>query len=786
MPVQRNYLSGTPVELLDGQGETAQHGTANISQEDAKVRDYVLSWRNKLRYERIEKVNVWNECWALYRGLEDFSNKEDWQSKIVMPKAWGTVKQAVSAIKQMLHANQKTSWRAEPENPDDQVWQLRAEKMTNLSKVFLDKAQFLQEFATGLETGFIMGLGVWKLGWNISPRLQMRVQTVMVPNPTQTSGFGPPAQNAPSGPTNAPGATGGGSPVPTQENPAAGPPTGAQQTQLPEQELPGRGWPSPIGQPRMALAQQQQSLYPTQLGGEALLPPGSLNMPGGQQSAPVPTKQVVKETVQEGKLSVNAVDPYFFYWLPGSKLNAWTGTIEEMEVPKWQLMEMANAGAFGPGGLELIKQIGPMLIPEYQRQVYLRFGELPRGPSGPTTDTGIVKLTEFYGPLVIDGEVVEKQAHILIANDTWMLFNNKNDKWFGTPPYCAFSPLQLPFRTEGTGLVEMVRYIDRALNQIVNLGVDTLMFRLMPLFEFTPDFYENPEDLKNGITPGKILKRNTLASANDSGIKPVEFNDVSPGAAQVAGILDRAHQEGGLVSELQSSLPRWSGAQTATETDAIQQNQQSFFGSLASDIEKFALAPMIKMAIDLIMQYIDTSNDTRVAAILGIDQGVLAGMSHAEIYEMIAGDYDIKVTGLTEQLDKAQTLQNLVQLMNIIGQNPESWLPYINQDALLQRILESFRPNIQDIEKIIADPQTVAANKATQQQQSQMAELTKMIPQLAQQAHDSKQAETDNARTSAEIGQKQQADAHATMAKVADQAIAYHSAKAAAERPASK
>lgn len=780
MPVQRSYQSGTPVELLQAQGETAQHGTAHISQEDAKVRDYVLSWRNKLRYERIEKVNVWNECWALYRGLEDFSNKEDWQSKIVLPKAWGTVKQAVSAIKQFLHANQKTSWRAEPENPDDQVWQLRAEKMTNLSKVFLDKAQFLQEFATGLETGFIMGLGVWKFGWNIAPRMQMTVQTSQVPNPTQVSGYGQPSQNAPQSLTNAQQGPSQGGQVPTQENPQAGPPSGAGQAQLPEQMLPSRGWPSPIGQPRMALASQQQQLYPNQLGGEALLPPGSLNMPGGQQAMPIPQKQVIRQEVQEGKLSVNAVDPYFFYWLPGSKLNAWTGTIEEMEVPKWQLLEMAEAGAFDP---ELIKQIGPKLVPEYQRQTYLRFGELPRGPSGPTTDTGIVTLTEFYGPLVLDGKVVEKQAHIIIANDTWVLLNSKNDKWFNTPPYCAFSPLQLPFRTEGVGLVEMVRYIDRALNQIVNLGVDTLMFRLMPLFEFTPDFYENPEDLKNGITPGKILKRNTLASANDSGIKPVEFNDVSPGAAQISGILDRAHQEGGLVSELQQSLPRWSGAQTATETEAIQNNQQSFFGSLASDIEKFALAPMIKMSIDLIMQFIDTSNDVRVAAILGIDQQILAGMSHAELYEMIAGDYDIKVTGLTEQLDKAQTLQNLVQLMNIIGQNPESWLPYINQDALLQRILESFRPTIQDIEKIIADPQTVAANKAAAQQQSQLAELTKMIPQLSQQAHQTKQDQIEQESKSAEVQQKSQQDAHVTMAKVADQAIAFHQAKTAENKP---
>ena len=100
MPVQRSYNDATPVDLLID--PSAQTSSSGLSPEDAKVRDYVLSWRNKLRYERIEKVNIWNECWALYRGQEDFTNKEDWQSKIVMPKAWGTVKQAVSVIKRLL------------------------------------------------------------------------------------------------------------------------------------------------------------------------------------------------------------------------------------------------------------------------------------------------------------------------------------------------------------------------------------------------------------------------------------------------------------------------------------------------------------------------------------------------------------------------------------------------------------------------------------------------------------------------------------------------------------
>ena len=778
------YLDVTPVELLQNpeQNTTQDPNQATTSPSnssfDEKARAYVIAWRNQLRQQRIEKLNIWNECWALYRGQQNMSNKEDWQSQIVMPKAWGTVKQAVNVIKRFLNTAKKP-WFVDTTSPADPLAVLRAEKMTDLARVFLDKAHFVEEFSIGLETGFIMGLGVWKVGWNLFPRVQMQVKTVMVPTPQPP----PQGQVAPGlGGPPPPGATG---------QPGVQEEASSEPLQAPI----ARGLPNPVGQNPNELQTQQNTIFPTQLPNEATGAPGSFGAGNAPGAVPItvpqqPQKQITKQEVMEGRLSIWAVDPYNFYWLPSSKLNRWTGTIEEIELPKWQLMQMAEKGAFRP---EVISQIGPMKIDEYQKQSWIRFGELPRNTFGPTKETSTVKLTEFFGPLIIDGEIIEPHAHIIIANDTWVLYNGKNDKWHQKPPYVAFSPLNLPFRTEGVGLVEMVRSINKALNQIVNLGVDTLLYRLMPIFEFTPDVYENPEDLRTGLTPGKVLRRNSLQATSDLGLRPIQFEDVSPGASQMAGILDRAHQEGAMVTELQQSLPRWSGAQTATETEAIQENQSSFFGALATDIEQFAIAPIIEMSVDTIMQYLDTSNDPRVASILGIGQQILAGMSQPEVLEMVQGDYEITVRGLSGQLEKAEMLQNLIQFMNLIGQNPESWLPYINQDAMLRRILESFRPAIHDIEDIIADPQTVAANKVAQQQKEQAGQMLGMVPELARLAHDAQTKQQELAQS----GQAQQnetnrlqLDAHNAQAdrhqKAADQAIQVHTAHLAAAKAKEK
>lgn len=779
-----SFFESTPAEFITGQDPSLAHRINETEEQrqkralDEKTREYVISWRNQLRMYRYEKLAVWNECWQLYRGQEDWSDKEDWQSKIVLPKSFSSVKQATNVIKRLLSASKKP-WQLESENPNDQANNIRCEQMTYLSRVFMEKANFLYEFSESLECSFIMGCGIVKLWWGLVPRIVTKVETKMVPlgiagvttaNPNQqyASVQQPPEPGA-GGPTppNVDVSRRNVGTGPVAGTPAAGVGGGGQANQPPPEQQPqNAGVPveapastrtsQPLGQLPKALENQDSRVYPTQMGNEFINPMnltgsgggGGLGIPSlpGQAPTMQMRKQLVREEVLEGRLFLRSVDPYNFYWLPGSKMNRWTGTIEEIELPKWELMQMAQEGVFDP---ELVKQIQPMKIEEQTKQSWLRFGEMPRTTNGPTADTGVIKLTEFYGPIVLDGEVKERWGHVLIANDTIVLINGKNQFWHRKPPYIGFSPVVLPFRTEGVGLVEMVRQIDKALNRLANMSVDTLMFRLMPLFEITTDAFENPEDFDTGLTPGKLFRRNASYPSLE-GIKPIETQDISNGATQLSSELNVAHQEGSLISQLQQSIPRYRGAQTATETQLMQDNQQSFFGSMASDIETQFLDPMIMMAIDLIMQFIDTANDPRVASILGVEAGVLAGMSREEIMEMIQGDYKVHVTGVTGQLEKAEMLQNLVQFMNLIGQNPQAWLPYINQNKLLQRILEAFRPAIHDVEEIIADPETVQANQQAMFGQEITPDLLNLIPQLVRLNNERQARQFDQAQVNAE------------------------------------
>jgi hypothetical protein len=122
--------------------------------------------------------------------------------------------------------------------------------------------------------------------------------------------------------------------------------------------------------------------------------------------------------------------------------------------------------------------------------------------------------------------------------------------------------------------------------------------------------------------------------------------------------------------------------------------------------------------------------------------------------ELVQGDYVVKVEGISGQVDKIRMLENLVQLINILGQNPEAWLPYINQSVLLRRIIEIFRPAIRDVDEIIVDPAQAQATQMAAKNRELDLQLIQMIPQLVDSAIQQRLALAQQAQ--AVVAQKQQ------------------------------
>lgn len=562
---------------------------------------YINDLASQLRRASLERQQIRDECWAIYRGAPAATQKEDWQAKIVLPKAWNAIEQAVSAVRRLLDFNREP-WRIVAINP---AYTAQAERMTRLVNLFLEKADFSTHFFEGLKIAFITGLGVWKVWWDFRPRPKIAVQD------------------------------------------------GA----------------------------------------------------------------IVRAEFLEGSLRIKAVDPNAFFWLPGSTMNDWIGTLEIHEIPKHLLSRTLGIDP------ALVTKLPESRIDPGLKASATRFGVSQHRPPLPT-----VTVHEYFGPVILDGQVVEEAAHILTCGNR-VLRATRNGLWHQRPPYVAMSPLKFPLRDDGVGLIEMNRSLLTSLNEIMNMSVDMLLYRLLPIFEVNPLFYDNPDDLQKILRPGTVLSK-SQSGINAPGINAIQFPDISSGTMAVMAAIDRAIQEGSLVSEIQQAIPRWRGIQTATEVSLKASNQQSFFGSLASEIEEHAIKPIIAQAVDCIIQFLVSSSDPRVPEILGVDAATFATMPREELVAMVNGDFDIKVAGVAEQLNASDSAQALLELLQLLSANPQAWLPYLNQNAILARILRAFNFRVDDLHDVIEPPPVVQEKMARFQQTQVDQAILRQLPAL--------------------------------------------------------
>lgn len=159
-----------PVEVLT-QGD---QGASLLAVSDSDIISFVKSKIDRIRTDRQQKQNIWDECWALYRGRGDFRDKEEWQSKIVLPKSWNSVKNATNAVMRLLRASD-LPYQISAVNPDDNVSDMRGGQITDLLRLQHENAGFYTEFAIGLESSFIQDIGVWKVWWGLKPRTKLEV-----------------------------------------------------------------------------------------------------------------------------------------------------------------------------------------------------------------------------------------------------------------------------------------------------------------------------------------------------------------------------------------------------------------------------------------------------------------------------------------------------------------------------------------------------------------------------------------------------------------------------------
>jgi hypothetical protein len=301
-----------------------------------------------------------------------------------------------------------------------------------------------------------------------------------------------------------------------------------------------------------------------------------------------------------------------------------------------------------------------------------------------------VHLYEYWGPVYNrKGEVLKKNARVVLANKLYVLntSNIENPMRFygplyGKPPYVIFSPIDYLFRLEGQSLIEGAVSLQKAINDITNMSLDGLLWKLLKLFEVNPDRLRNPEILTK-LRPGSPI----LVSGEGRAINEVPISDIPRGSFAEVEILRRALQNSDLITDFALALE--TKKTTATEYEGANKQTDSMFESIGRNLEEGLIEPAVEMARQLIIQFWDDFNDPALQKMAGQFGLPFAATTREERIAFMLKTSWVQARGISSYFEKMAKLKKMIDFFGVAGKIP----PLLEQLELREwanRIIDCF------------------------------------------------------------------------------------------------
>jgi hypothetical protein len=317
----------------------------------------------------------------------------------------------------------------------------------------------------------------------------------------------------------------------------------------------------------------------------------------------------------------------------------------------------------------------------------------------------MVLVQTYYGDVTDDkGNVVHKNVIFSIANQEYLIMPpKKNPYWHGKIPFVIWSPISVILRKTGQSMLEGMRTIQRAINNIVNLQIDALIYELLGIPQVDTGRLLNPAEV-TVLKPGRLIRLAPNSPGPAITIeRPPSFSNAP---IHMVEFLRRAAQNSHFVTDILMGLPTVKGEQaTATEIAKKGSEAAQAFQVISMDIEDNALVPLLEMTASNILQFDDFS-DVNEPELMPYK-----AMTRAQRLALLQGPYRFTARGITSQFEKQEMLYRIVELLNIVSKVPIAAMA-VKWPRLLQLIFENSQ--LPDAETLVYTEEEVKQMMAQQ------------------------------------------------------------------------
>jgi len=361
----------------------------------------------------------------------------------------------------------------------------------------------------------------------------------------------------------------------------------------------------------------------------------------------------VAQDVPKSNLVVEPVYPWDMFPDPRGKLFI----VQRVKKSLHELMDQSDQ--YIRGSLDdVMRRFGSKDLDAIQHSARMGFADAR------TSQRSEITLYEYWGALLDkDKNLYKRNQIVTVAEGDILLRLQDNPFLHGRNPFVLYSPMPVPFRGDiGQGIVEPAETLQKFINEILNMQGDALKFSLLKMFRIDPNILF-PEDVER-FWPGKYIR------GEHQQIEMMNMGNVPPESFAVLGNYERFFDTATGITPFVTGGGNVKGQPTMGEVQMKLNQSLGFFRDVGEHLEANFLAPALKMAWELMLQYMDFLQPpiARVMKNEGIDLSELNVMQRAEI---IYADADVNAYGISAYFKKENEAQVIERFLRLFGRSPE-------------------------------------------------------------------------------------------------------------------
>lgn len=412
-----------------------------------------------------------------------------------------------------------------------------------------------------------------------------------------------------------------------------------------------------------------------------------------------------KDDVPGGRVAVESVDPRFV-WLDHTYRDLYR--IRRTEVDAIEIARMSKQKSSKGMNIynidEMSRLVGSLVMDQQRKKELSGIGQEETSDRKPIVlDEYIASVMDRDGNILMDNEVV------VVANDGYIIRGPEKNPFWHKKDWMVYSPMMpVPLSPYGRTYMEDFASLAKVFNDLTNLILDATYMASMNAYAVVPAMLKDPTQLNTGVWPNKVFQLEEGYTAENF-MKSIELGTLNQGAIDIwNNIKSELSLAAGQNDISMGQIPDKTHI-SANATAGAQQSASSMLRSIAQTVETRFLDPLLDLIWKTGLQHV-SKNDSRMYQAMGDMAPALIGQRR----ELIKRPITFQARGISQLIQKQQQLSALLNLMQVLAQQPQLMQAFAQRLDLNKFIDLLFQLSNVDISKLEISARQQMINNITQ------------------------------------------------------------------------